>query len=73
MKSNWKTVIRMHQVMILLLLIPVFFINNEYKKLFLIFLGLLVFSLFVQVFFYAIKPGWFGDKVKTYPEKIQQH
>lgn len=65
-RSNYKLIIRIHQIVGVMLLSSVFLLPEESRKTLLTALGTVVISMFIQVFLYGVYPNSFKDKIEKH-------
>lgn len=68
-KRNIKYLVIGHLAGIVVLGILLFFIGTGNRLILKGLMAGLLFSLAVQLLLYSIKPGWFSNKIKHYPEQ----
>lgn len=68
-KENGNLVIRLHQFVILVLLVFSLFVKPEVKKVFWLIIGTAVISLLIQVILFGVKPDSFGNKINNHPHE----
>jgi len=69
-KANYRLVVRIHQIIILITVLSYLFLNKALQKISLTILAVAAISLVIQVFIYSIKPDAFGDKTKEHPHEL---
>jgi len=68
-KKNIKYLVIGHLAGIMLLGVLLFFIDTDGRFIVKGMMTGLVFSMTVQLLLYRIKPGWFNNKIKHYPDQ----
>ena len=69
-KANYRLVVRIHQIIILITALSYFFLNKTLQKISLTILAVAAISLVIQFFIYSIKPDAFGNKTKKHPHEL---
>jgi hypothetical protein len=69
-KQNWKLITRIHQLLILVLLVFSLFVKPEVKKVFWLIIAGAVLSLMIQMLLYGVKEDSFGDKITKHPHQF---
>jgi diacylglycerol kinase len=67
--QNWTLIIRIHQLLILVLLVFSLFVKPEVKKVFWLIMGGAILSLLIQVFLFNMKQDSYKDKVSKHPHE----
>jgi diacylglycerol kinase len=69
-KQNWNLITRIHQLLILVLLVFSLFVKPEVKKVFWLIIAGAVLSLLIQGFLYGVKEDSFRDKITKHPHQF---